>query len=150
MRNIQKLLPPTYFFICLVAVIVLHLAFPISKVIYPPHNYFGIVLIILGIILSVWADNIFKREKTTVKPFKKSAVLITGGLYCFSRHPMYLGFVFILLGLAIFLGSLTTFLGPVVMFIILEKLFILREEESLEKTFGKRYREYKSRVRRWL
>ncbi|MBN1263055.1 MAG: isoprenylcysteine carboxylmethyltransferase family protein [Candidatus Pacebacteria bacterium] len=145
-----QLLPPAYFQICLLFEIVLHFLFPVVRIIGKSLNYFGFLLILLGLGLNIWTDILFKKRKTTVKPFEKPSVLITHGPFFISRHPMYLGFVLILLGLAIVLGSLISFIGPVAMFFILAKLFISKEEKSLEKIFGKQYREYKSRVRRWF
>lgn len=92
----------------------------------------------------------FKQKNTTVKPFEKSSGLITEGPFRFSRHPMYLGFVSILFGLAIFLGSITPFLAPMLMFVTLEEKFIPQEEKNLEKIFGKKYRNYKHSVRKWI
>ena len=63
-----------------------------------------------GIVLNIVADRAFKQRKTTVKPFQESASLVTSGVYRLSRHPMYLGFVLILLSMAIFAGSLTPML----------------------------------------
>jgi len=146
----NKILPPTYFLICLVMTFILNFLLPGLKIIPVPYNFFGIPLIFLGITIAIWADHLFKRKKTTVKPFEKSSVLVTEGPFRFSRHPMYLGFVLILLGLALGLGNVIVFLSPIAIFIVFELLFIPYEEESLEKTFGKDYLEYKKRVRRWL
>jgi len=146
----RKLLPPAYFQICLIFEIISHFLFPVAKIISKPLNYFGILMIFFGLGLNIWADSLFKKRKTTVKPFEKPSVLVTDGPFLISRHPMYLGFVLILLGLAIFLGSLTSFVSPIIMLFILSRLFIPEEEESLEQSFGKKYRKYKNRVRCWL
>ena len=58
----------------------------------------------LGIALNLAADNSFKRYKTTVKPVENSTVLITAGVFRLSRHPMYLGFVLILVGITLLMG----------------------------------------------
>jgi len=146
----KKLLPQVYFQICLLFEIVFHFLFPVARIISSPLNYFGILLMMLGIGLNIWTDILFKKKKSTVKPFEKPSVLITNGPFLVSRHPMYLGFVLILFGLAVFLGSLTGFLPIIAMFFILEKLFIPYEEKNLEDKFGKKYKEYKKLVKRWL
>ncbi len=150
MKNNNKLLPPTYFLILLITTLVLHVLFPIAKIVLYPLNLLGFVFMAFGIIIIIWADKVFKIRKTTVKPFERPSVLITERPFNFSRHPMYLGFVLILLGLAILLGSLSSLITPIAMFIILEIQFIPHEEETLEKVFGQEYRNYKQRVRRWL
>jgi protein-S-isoprenylcysteine O-methyltransferase Ste14 len=146
----KKPLPPAYLFICLVATLTLHFLFPIVKIIRGPYVLLGIPLIIFGVVLNIWADGLFKRENTTVKPFETPSALITEGPFRLSRHPMYLGFVSILLGVAVMLGSLVAFLGPIALFITLEALFIPHEERSLEGTFRGEYVEYKRHVRQWL
>ena len=146
----NKIMPPTYFLICLVMAFILNFLFPGLKIILVPYNFFGIPLIFLGITVAIWADQLFKRKKTTVKPFEESSVLVTKGPFRFSRHPMYLGFVLVLFGLALGLGNVIVFLSPIAMFIVFELLFIPHEEKSLEETFGKDYLEYKKRVRKWL
>ena len=150
MRRAKGLLPPSYALICLVAALALHLLFPISRIIPAPYVLLGIPLIVLGAWLSVWAENIFKRRNTTVEPFEESSALVVEGPFRFSRHPMYLGFVIIMLGVATLLGSVVAFLAPVAMFVTLGTLFIPHEEKSLEKPFGRGYADYKKRVRRWV
>ncbi|MGI5827763.1 MAG: methyltransferase family protein, partial [Patescibacteria group bacterium] len=87
---------------------------------------------------------------TTVKPFDKPSVLITTEAFRFSRHPMYLGFVLILLGVGILFGSLSALLPSILMFLTLKVVFISQEEENLEKQFGKTYKSYQRRVRCWI
>lgn len=146
----SKLLPPTYFFIYLLLTIGLHFILPIMQLIYAPYRFIGILLLGIGIWLNLWADGLFKKENTTVKPFEKSSALILEGPFRFSRHPMYLGMVIALLGVTIILGSLITFLVPIAFFISMQIVFIRHEEKALEETFGQEYLEYKNRVRSWL
>ncbi len=145
-----KILPPTYFLTYIIAAIVLDFLLPYFKIIPIPYNFLGLPLIFVGMALAIWADRLFKKRKTTVKPFEKPSLFITEGPFRFSRHPMYLGFVLTLFGLAFGLGNIVAFLAPVAMFITFELLFIPQEEKSMEKTFGQEYLEYKKRVRQWL
>jgi len=146
----SKLLLPTYFFIFLLLTIGLHFVLPLIQLIYAPYKYIGILLLVIGIWLNIWADGLFKKKNTTVKPFEKSSALILEGPFRFSRHPMYLGMVIALLGVAIILGSLITFLVPIAFFITMQIVFIRHEEKALEQTFGQEYLDYKKRVRSWL
>ena len=150
MKQSQRLLPPTYLYIYAALAIILHFLFPIAKIIHAPYSYFGILLIIIGIQLNILADSQFKRHKTTVKPFEEPTVFIMEGPFRLSLHPMYLGFVLLLLGLAILLGSIVALIAPAAMFITLEKIFIPTEEKNLLGAFGKEYLDYKKKVRRWL
>ncbi len=150
MENTNRILPPTYFLFYLAAAIILHVLVPIVYIISAPFTYLGIAVMLFGLVITFWADNIFKRVKTTVQPFEKSTVLVTEGPFRLSRHPMYLGFVSVLLGLAILLGSVVSFLSPIAMFVTLQMRFMPYEEKDMEAVFGAEYAAYKNRVRRWL
>lgn len=149
MNKRKTILPPTYLLIYITLAVILHLLFPI-KAIPDAYRILGIIPIIFGITINIWADNMFKKEKTTVKPDNLPSKLITKGPFSFSRHPMYLGFVSILIGISMALGSLLSFLAPILMYITLEIKFIRYEEKQMEKAFGKKYLDYKTKVRRWL
>jgi protein-S-isoprenylcysteine O-methyltransferase Ste14 len=146
----SRIEPPAYFFICLVLLIGLHFTLPVTRVMVSPYRYLGIVSIGFGIVLNLWTDSLFKKHKTTVKPYENPAHLEVLGPFRISRHPMYLGMVAVLLGIAIALGSLVTFILPIVFVILMERLFIPFEEQNLERVFGKQYRNYKEKVRRWI
>ena len=146
----MKKLPPTYFIILFLLSIGLHFIFPIRNIIFHPYNYLGFIFIIFGSVINLWADSLFKKKKTTVKPFEKPFYFIAKGPFSISRHPMYLGFTSILFGLSVLLGSIVAFLSPFALIIILEKRFIVYEEKNLEEAFGKEYLDYKKRARRWL
>jgi len=146
----SEFLPPTYFWLSVLLSLGLHFIIPIKKIIGFPYRFFGIIFILFGIVLNLWSDSMFKKKKTTVKPYKNPTELATMGPFRISRHPMYLGIVAILLGEAIILGSLITFLFPMLFIIISEWLFIPFEEANLENVFGRKYRDYKKKVRRWI
>jgi len=128
----------------------MHFIFPIKKLIFSPYTYLGFVFIALGIILNIWTDILFKKKKTTVKPYKKPTQLLISGPFRISRHPMYLGMAIILLGVAIIHGTLITFVFPIIFIIFMELFFIPFEEKNLERIFGKKYLNYKKKVRRWI
>ena len=130
--------------------IISNLFLPIKKIIVYPYNYLGIVLILVGLLIDMWAWMLFRRRKTTLNPFKRPLKLVNSGLFKISRNPMYLGMDLILWGTSILLGSLITFIFPILFTILIKKLFIEFEEKNLEKKFGKRYFNYKKRVRRWI
>jgi len=142
--------PPAYLFIILILEIIFYFIFPIGKFIKYPYNYIGVVIIVIGVLINLWGDWIFKKEKTTIKPDEKSDKIIDYGIFRISRNPMYLGMFMILFGIAIVLGNVLSFIFPIVFIMIIEKLFIPIEEKNMEKRFGKRYLQYKSKVRRWI
>ena len=128
----------------------LHRYFPLLHVFTSPVTYAGIILIIAGICMSAWGANAFNKAGTPVIPFEQSTTLVTHGLYRYTRNPMYLGMMIILSGTWIFLGSLSPLFIIPVFFLFIQEVFIKHEEPFLENIFGDQYREYKSKVRRWL
>lgn len=150
MKNGHKTMPTNYFLILLALSIGMHFLYPIYQILYYPFAYFGFLLVIVGIILNLWADHLFKKANTTVKPFKDAKTFLTSGPFRMSRHPMYLGMTSILLGVAIILGSIITFLFPILFVILMEFIFIPFEEKNLDRIFGRDYSDYKKKVRRWI
>ncbi len=146
----SKLMPPTVFLIFLLATIGTHFAIPIMRVIAAPYRYIGIVPIVFGIVLDIWADALFKKSNTTVKPYEDPSKLEVSGPFRISRHPMYVGMAAILLGTAVALGSLAVFMLPIAYVIFTDFMFIRFEEKNLERIFGDEYIEYKRKVRRWI
>ena len=94
----------------------------------------------------------FRRAKTTVNPLKpeNTASLVTAGIYRFTRNPMYLGLLFVLLAWAVFLSSAWALVGPIAFVLYINRFQIAPEERVMATMFGVSYSEYKARVRRWL
>ena len=142
--------PPIYFFVSLMVMIALHYLAPIHLLLSTPLRYAGGALVVAGICVVAVAANAFSRVGTPVVPFEKSTVVVTNGLFRFSRNPMYLGMVMVLVGVALLLGSTTAFV-PIPIFVwLIQYQFIFREEVFLEKLFGEEYLAYRNKVRRWL
>ncbi len=146
----NNILPPTYLMISIFVMVLLNILLPWTRIIPAPWNLMGATLLILGILINVIADNAFRLAGTTVKPFEKSTLLVTSGLYRFTRNPMYLGFVSVLTGLAILLGSVTPFLIIPLFIILIDRRFITAEERMLAARFGGTWQEYETRTRRWV
>ena len=150
MANSRLFLPPTYFFLAIAVMAALHFLLPGETVVRYPLSLTGAIPLLAGAILNLMADRAFKNHKTTVKPFEESTALITTGAYRICRHPMYLGMVLMLLGLAVLLGSLLPFMAIPIFAIFMQLHFVRVEEQMLEKRFGKSWLAYKRRVRRWI
>jgi len=146
----KKALPPVYLFFAIVAMFLLHFFAPLAIVVVYPWLLLGCVPLLLGITLNLSADRAFKKYNTTVKPFKQSTTLITTGVFRITRHPMYLGMILILTGLAFFMGSVTPFFVIPVFAILIEKIFVKAEEKMLADTFCNNWVDYCSKVRKWI
>ena len=146
----KPVLPPTYLWAAMIVMVALHFVFPIARLIPFPWQFIGVLPLLLGAALNISADKALRDARTTVKPFQESAALVTDGVYQISRHPMYLGFVLILLGLAILLGSLTPLLVVPIFAVVMDRVFIVVEERMLGEKFGQAWLDYKAKVRRWM
>lgn len=142
--------PPVYFLLAIILMLGLNYVAPAWQWLPGPYTTIGYLPIAVGLSLGIVGDRQFKRHKTTIKPFEESTAMVTGGVFSFSRNPMYLGMILILAGMGIVMGSLVP-LTVVPMFIWwMQTRFIVYEEMMMENTFGDPYRDYKRRVRRWI
>ncbi len=146
----SKPLPPTCLLLALLLMLGVHFAMPLKAVLGFPANLLGAAPLFAGILLNILADRSIKRSGTTVKPFQESKAMVTEGVYRISRHPMYLGMVLILTGLAVLLGSATPWVVVLVFLVLLELGFVRHEEAQMEAAFGEEYQAYRRRVRKWL
>lgn len=147
MKNIY---PPAHFYTYLIIAAGFHFLLPVKQVIYMPYIFLGFIPVIAGVILNLWADSLFKKLNTTVKPDQKPSALIDYGPFKFSRNPMYLGMTLMLIGAGILLGSISSFAGAVFFIAAMEVFFIPEEERTMKETFGDEFLKYKSKVRRWI
>lgn len=123
--------------------------FPTFRVIDPTAKL-GIVPIGLGLLLIFIAAGLFKWRKTTINPFGEPAVVVREGVYRFSRNPMYLGMLLVLIGAGIWLGNILSLLLAPVFVWTMTRWYIVREEQLMESRFGDQYRSYRRQVRRWI
>lgn len=130
--------------------IALHFIFSGPRLIGIPWRLLGFPLAIGGLWLAIRADALFKKLGTEIKPFRRSSLVVAEDLYRYSRHPMYLGFMFLLGGVAVLAGTLLPLLIVGVMLLLFTFRFVVPEERHMEEQFGSAYREYKSRVRMWF
>jgi len=146
----KQILPPTYFFIFLILIICSGFLLPVIKYNFFIFKVLGILLLIFGIAVNIWTDILFKKHKTTVLPFKKSSYFVEEGPVKFTRNPMYLGILSILLGISFLFQALLPVIFTFIFTVLINNKFIKKEEISLEATFGKQFSDYKKRVRRWI
>ncbi len=114
------------------------------------HHWAGVAIGIAGFILMMWSWGLFKRQRLAICLPEKTSHITKGGPYRFSRNPMYLGMVLMMLGLALYEGTVPFYLSAIGYFVILRFVFIPYEEDKLAKAFGDEFAHYTSRVRRWV
>lgn len=94
----------------------------------------------------------FRIARTTVDPRypENSSALVIAGIYRYSRNPMYLGFVLLLMAWALFLANGLSILLVIAFITYLNRFQILPEERHLARRFGAEFEAYRNQVRRWL
>ena len=110
-----------------------YIIFPISTIII----VVGILLIVFG-----WR-RIFKARS------KSQGQLVTTGLYSYIRHPQYLGFLLITLGMLLEWPTIFTLLLWPVLTVVYYRL-AKDEDKEIEEQFGEQFREYKRTVPAFL
>ena len=110
----------------------------------------GVTAIAIGFGVLLWAWGLFRKSGTPTRPTAQATALVTSGPFRFSRNPMYLAIVVMLLGLAVWVGSLPMLIAPVGFFAVMSLVFIPDEERRLRETFGEAYLSFTQRVRRWM
>lgn len=151
MNPILKILPPMWFFILLSIGLLAHYYVPAARVFEFGDTMIGIGLIVFGLVFSMYPSSLFAKEKTEILPTSETnRVLITYGPYKWSRNPMYVGMVAMLLGAAVWVGTFPLYAAVVVYFCIFNFVIIPFEEGKLHRIFGEEYAAYKGKVRRWF
>jgi protein-S-isoprenylcysteine O-methyltransferase Ste14 len=128
--------------------------------IYLPVGYFDffgrdyLMYLLLFLALLIGAVSLFQffSSKTSIDPRSPSKVstLVTGGLYQYSRNPMYLALLLLLLSWGLYLGNAFNTLLAAGFVYYMNTFQIIPEEEALTNLFGKQYQKYCVMVRRWF
>lgn len=147
------LISPFYIFDIDRQILVDIFTFP-ADIIPQPYNLVGILILPIGMLLVVWANytllHIGKIGLRAREPMQTPSKLVLVGPFRYTRNPIYFGCLLMLLGLVIVWSSLVTALGLIVVYMVFRYIFIKREEIILEEAFGDEYRDFKTRVRRWV
>lgn len=114
------------------------------------HRLIPGALILGGLALAVAGIRNFSRGGTPVPTNEPTRVLVTGGVHAWSRNPIYLGLFLIYAGIGVVVGSEWILLLIVPLALTMCYGVVMREEAYLERRFGDTYRDYMTRVRRWL
>ena len=149
--NINKNVhPPIVALIFIAIAYVAKWAIPIPLVLPNVVRIIGFAFVIIGFLLGLIAFSEFNKAHTTLNPHGSVSSIITSGIYRFTRNPIYLGFLLMLIGFPLNSGTLWGLILAPVFIYSMNSLVIEKEEAYLEKKFRDVYTSYKSRVRRWL
>ena len=153
MNAVELKIPPVAQFLAVAAAMWLIATYvPALSVGIPGRKLFVVVFFCLSVLVAIPAIASFRSAGTTVDPRypDKASRLVVGGIYRYSRNPMYLGLLLLLVAWGIYLSNLIAFAVLPVFVFGMNRLQIRREEEAMEAQFGDDYRAYKASVRRWI
>lgn len=107
---------------------------------------------VMGLSLGIMGVTQFRIAQTTPNPqaLEKVSSLVTSGVYQYSRNPMYVGLVLILLGWAFYLSHFLAFVLLPIFILYMTRFQIQPEERMMAQKFGKIYQDYLNKVRRWI
>ena len=128
-----------------------------SRPLFPKYNFISLDIIaasflLLGIIILITAVLSFKKQSTTVSPLQpeKASYLVVSGIFKYSRNPMYLGMLLILISITIKFNFVGGILIICAFIAFITKFQIIPEEAVLERLFGKEFIQYKEKTKRWV
>ena len=118
----------------------------------PLMGQIGLRLAQLSGVVALIAFISFRLARTTINPLdpSRASTLVTQGIFRFTRNPMYLSLLMLLIAYALRLGAWMTWLGPLVFVAYVTRFQIIPEEKILTVKFGGDFLAYKTRTRRWI
>ncbi|RWJ99388.1 isoprenylcysteine carboxylmethyltransferase family protein [Mesorhizobium sp.] len=145
--------PPVIYVVAIILSVVLGMLYPLPWI----GDIFGDILVGAGWValfgvaaLWVTAIRTMVRAKTTLNPNAEPDHLVTSGPFVITRNPMYLANTMLLIGVSFITGIAWFLLFAFLAAFATQKLAIEKEEKMLAAKFGKKYRDYAKRVRRWI
>ncbi|MGO9931055.1 MAG: methyltransferase family protein [Steroidobacteraceae bacterium] len=111
----------------------------------------GLLILFAGVLVLVWCTvEFYVSGRGTLAPWSPPQRLVAAGPYRFSRNPMYIGVMLILMGWAVLFWSLGLTLYAAVVLLAFHIRVVIGEEPQLKRTFGADWEAYRTRVPRWL
>jgi protein-S-isoprenylcysteine O-methyltransferase Ste14 len=150
---------PVFYFVLAKMLVLVNLTFLLLKGLNIPVNRLfapvlwieivALVFLILGTVMLLLST--IELNKDLIFGLSSSAEhkLHTKGLFALSRHPFYLGFIFILFSSCLFnpnLINIAAFAGAW----IIHHFIMIKEEQFLSIQYGEEYRQYAKKVKRYI
>ena len=153
MSALENRIPPPIVVI-VVGVVMWLMAKPTPLRAMPQPWRLGVAAGLLAVALGIGGSGVlaFGRARTTIDPvnLQAASVLVTSGVFRFSRNPMYVGFAALLTAWATYLAAPWALAGVVAFVLFTRRFQIVPEERVMSAKFGPAYADYQSRVRRWI
>ncbi len=145
-----RVAPPLVFLSYLIGALIVSWFVPFPTPWTFPLRIVGGLMVIAGFMSAGSAISQMRKANTSPDPHHAVAALVTGGPYHFTRNPIYLGFFLIYLGFTLLAGTLWGLIASPFLIWTVTSAVIRAEETYLDDKFGDQYKEFRSRVRRWI
>ena len=142
--------PPVLYITALIVALVLHWFGPLPILRVWVGRWLGAALLALGLAIVLWVAHTLRAAGTNVDPLLPTTAIVITGLFRFSRNPIYVGLTLMYLGLTLVFNTWWGIVLLVPLLMTMHRGVVQREERYLEQKFGETYRQYRSRVRRYL
>lgn len=110
----------------------------------------GVLMIAAAFYIDYLAMHAMGKAKTTIMPNRGSDHLVTSGPFAMSRNPIYVANTMMTIGAALAFGIIWFIPLALLAAWLTQQLAIKREEAHLDARFGKSFRDYARKVRRWI
>ena len=110
----------------------------------------GSLFLATGVLIVAFSFWEFAKAKTALRPDRGATALLLSGPFAYSRNPLYVAVMILIMGVGILVNSLWILGMLFPLFFLMSQTVISAEERHLESRFGQQYLDYKKMVRRWL
>lgn len=139
----------TFAFLALPGVVALGIPWLLGR--GSPFRPAGVALLAPGLALLLWCvRDFYVAGRGTLAPWSPPVHLVRVGLYRYSRNPMYVAVLVVLAGWAFGFASRGHWIYAAAIAVAFHLRVVFFEEPWLARTHGDAWREYASRVPRWL
>lgn len=144
--------PPVYMVLAIIGMHYGALFLPFLSFQFAEQFLLSYAFALFGIFILALTVLRYFRRRTTIQPNKldQMSTLVTDGVNRYSRNPMYLAMLLLILSAGLYWGTFLVLIAAPAFVLVINKMQIEPEEEALEAIFGQEYLDYKQRVRRWM
>lgn len=145
--------PPLVYAVAIAAAVALGLLVPLPWIAGPLGDIlFAVGWLAILAVAALWVTAVraMKAARTTLNPTGEPAHLVTGGPFAITRNPIYLANTLLMIGIGLVAGAAWFIVLALAAAFATQKLAIDFEEKVLSTKFGKKYKDYAKRVRRWI
>ncbi len=116
-----------------------------------PALAIALAILVLGAAIYAWCVWDFATfGRGTPAPIDAPKKLVVRGLYRYTRNPMYVGVLTVILGWAVLFQAVNLVVHALVIGTCFHLFIVFYEERHLVQEFGSQYETYRSSVPRWL